>query len=197
MSEVQVLTAEEFIDKRPDLPDGGRFSELQEGQLRHFEPPDEDYSRSVMNLARSLSNYVHAHSSQAGYPCFDLGILLQRNPDTVQFPALCYFESGELFAEADNLITESAPHLIVEVISTVDRRQAIGSRIELYLQHGIRTVWTIDPQQKCVHVHGQRDGHREIEADQTLTGSKDVLSGFQMGVAELFRQPEWWTKPGR
>ena len=184
-----LMTAEEFVDQRFDLPESGQWSELEEGILKNFQPPDLDHGNVIRNLSRALGQYVQ--SGGTGYACFDLGIAIARKPDTIRFPAACHFTEGPRFAEADKPFTEKPPALVVELASTNDRRRSITDRVLGYHEFGSGMVWVIDPKEKCVHLCPRGQKPTLLSAAQTLHGDPG-LPGFAMPVQELFAEPDWW-----
>jgi Uma2 family endonuclease len=167
-----LMTAEEFVDQRFDLPESGQWSELEEGILKNFQPPDLDHGNVIRNLSRALGQYVQ--SGGTGYACFDLGIAVARKPDTIRFPAACHFTEGPRFAEADKPFTEKPP-----------------ARVLGYHEFGSGMVWVIDPKEKCVHLCPCGQKPTLLSAAQTLHGDPG-LPGFAVPVQELFAEPDWW-----
>jgi Uma2 family endonuclease len=184
-----LMTAEQFVDQRFDLPESGQWSELERGILKNFQPPDADHGNVIRNLSRMLAIYVQ--NGGPGYACFDLGIALARHPDTVRFPAACHFLDGPRFAEADQPFTRNPPALVMELASTNDRRRAMTERVLGYHEFGTGVVWVIDPKEKAVHVCPKGRQPDLLSASMTLLG-EPVLPGFRMAVKELFDEPDWW-----
>lgn len=184
-----LMTAEEFVDQRFDLPDSGQWSELDQGILKNLQPPDVDHGNVIRNLSRVLGFYVQGGGP--GYACFDLGIAVQRRPDTLRFPGACYFIGGPLFAEADQPFTDNPPALVVELASTNDRRRGMTDRVLGYHEFGTGMVWVIDPRESCVHVCPRGRKTELLTAANTLHG-EPVLPGFAVPVNDLFAEPEWW-----
>jgi len=184
----ELLTAEQFVAGRDELPDGGRWTELVAGKPVILSPPTIEHGTSILNLGKALAEY--AQKEQGGYACFELGLVIARNPDTVHFPAVCFFTTGALFTETEKVITEARPTLIVEVASTNDRRRGLEQRVTSWLNWGMNHVWILDPQEKQVHtVEKGRTGQR-LADHQTLFGGP-ALSGFKITVGELFKEPGW------
>src|SRR5260221_12134109 len=94
----ELMTAQQFVDSRDELPDGGRWTELVAGKPVTLSPPTVEHGTAVLNLGKALAEYVQRE--QGGYACFELGLVIARHPDTVCFPAACFFTAGPLFAEA-------------------------------------------------------------------------------------------------
>ncbi|WP_437224708.1 Uma2 family endonuclease [Planctomicrobium sp. SH661] len=183
------MTAEEFVERRIELPDGGQWSELIRGVPVSLDPPDIDHGTIVLNLSKAFSSYVHATLN--GYPCFDLGLQVERSPDTVYFPSVSYFLEGPRFAEADREVTKTVPALVVELATTKDRRNQVSERIHAYQRHGVQAVWLADPMMRTVHVcMRNRKGHDRLDESDRLSGGL-ILPGFEIQVADLFTPPDW------
>ncbi|MFM9963696.1 MAG: Uma2 family endonuclease [Planctomycetaceae bacterium] len=201
MIDSALLTAESFEDARYDLPDGGQWVELVRGRVDVLSPPEEEHRIAVLNLSKALGEYLTEH--REGYPCFDLGLLVKRGPDTVRFPAMSYFLGGELFAETDRSITETRPALIVEVMSSNDRRRTLSDRIFDYTNWGVEVLWIVDPLERAVHTIRPGYSNRRVREDETLTGSLSwrhkatalpILPDFRIAVSDIFKPPEYWKK---
>jgi len=192
MTDSSLLTAEEFSQQKLDLPDGGRWSELVRGQVVTLQPPDRAHGTAVLNLSKCLAAYFQELGDEtAGYACFELGLAVARNPDTVRCPPVSYFTGGERFSESDKIISDEKPTLVIEFASTPDRRQSLRERVEEYLHWGVQLVWVGDPIEQQVHVFRQGAAGKVFAEHETLIGSP-LLSGFSMKVSEIFAEPDWW-----
>lgn len=199
MIDSALLTAESFEDARYDLPDGGQWVELVRGRVEVLSPPEEGHRIAVLNLSKALAEYLNEH--REGYPCFELGLLVKRGPDTIRFPAISYFLGGELFAETDKSITETRPALIVEVMSSNDRRRTLSDRIFDYTNWGVEVLWIVDPIDKAVHTIRPGYANKAAREDETLSGSlswrhkgtsQPILPDFRIAVADIFTPPAYW-----
>lgn len=186
----RLISAQQFADQKFDLPEGGRWSELIAGEIVAQQPPDPIHGNVVLNLSKALA--VHLQQEQtAGYACFELGLVVKRNPDTVRCPPLSFFSGGPMFAETDNVVTETQPALVVEIASTPDRRRDMRHRVESYLQWGVDMIWVADTEDRQLHVFRADQEATQLKAEETLTGGP-VLAGFEVPVARLFADPAWW-----
>ena len=88
MTDQQCLSAEEFAEQKFDFGDGGRWVELVAGKVVSLEPPNAAHGTTVLNLSKALARYLL--EAPDGYACFELGLLVARDPDTVRCPALSY-----------------------------------------------------------------------------------------------------------
>ena len=193
------MTAEEFAEQRYDLPDGGRWSELVSGEPVILGQPSDAHGNIVRNLSSALAEWID--KTRIGYACFELGLIVQRAPDTVYCPAISYFVIGNRWAEMDNVVTETRPAVVVEVASTTDRRRSMRGRVELYRAAGVAVVIVIDPQEKQIAVHSGKDGLEVLGTDDTLAARDEwrcddldqpLLEGFSISLEAVFQHPEWW-----
>jgi Uma2 family endonuclease len=152
-------------------------------------PPTVEHGNAVLNLGKALAEY--SQKGQGGYACFELGLGIARSPDTIQFPAACYFMAGPMFAESDKVLTETRPTLIIEVASSNDRRRGLDERVGGWLNWGVPLVWVLDPHSRQVHVFEKNRGGQIMGDQQSLSGGS-ALPGFAINVSNLFKEPGWW-----
>jgi Uma2 family endonuclease len=86
---------------------------------------------------------------------------------------------------------EIAPDLAVEVVSPTNSAREIDGKIVDYFRSGVRLVWVVYPESGRIHVYNSAVNSNVVERDGELTGG-DVLPGFQVKVADLYRG---FTKP--
>src|SRR5690349_9953116 len=104
MNDEPKLTAQQFAELRPDLPENGRWTELVAGRLVQLDPPDELHGNVVLNLSKAMADYIQSKQQDSeGYLCFELGLLVRRNPDTIHFPAASFVTQGGRFAAVDQI----------------------------------------------------------------------------------------------
>jgi len=189
MTESPIYTAEQLLETRLEEPEEGRWMELDQGKMINLDPPDVAHGTIVLNLSKVLSVYLH--QVDHGYACFELGLLIKRNPDTVRFPAVSIFQTGSRFEETDKAISERKPTAIIEVASTNPRRQVMSDHVSEYVNWGVELILVIDPHAKEVLEYLPGRGSEVIDSKGKITGGA-VLPDFVMKVEDLFKEPEWW-----
>ena len=163
-----MYTAEEFADHRWELPEGGRWTELIEGEIKTYHPPDEIHGHIVLTVSKEIGKALNNRVEQLGYACHDLGLVVSRKPDTVRFPALSFYQGDARFYEFDKIISEKPPAWVVEVASTNDRRIDSRNRVQEYLKMGIDLIWIIDPHDQLVHCFDQSGAHRKFTTEEVI-----------------------------
>ncbi len=184
-----LISAEQFLEDRSNYPDAGQGSELDEGRLIQLQPPDLDHGNTLLNLGKALGGYFAPH--RPGYACFDLGLIVQRTPATIFFPAVSLFFAGPRFGESEKVATDVCPEMIIELTSTDDRRQRYAERIRTWFDHGAQQVWHIDPAARRVMLSTAAGHSQSFEENDRVPGGP-LLPELEIAVSSLFREPEWW-----
>lgn len=192
--EPALLTAEEFIERKFDLAEGGRWMELHHGVVQAFDPPDDLHGNAVRNLSRSIAE--SARQQIEGYACFDLGFILARDPDSVYFPPISYITTGVRFGETDEIATERKPVLVIEIASTHDRRRGMSKRVQHYLNWGVPNLWVVDTSDRTVQIFQNGCGPITYQGSQIINAGR-VLGGFDTTPESIFADPEWWNLGSR
>jgi Uma2 family endonuclease len=189
----QTMTAAEFAAIRPELPEAGRWHELHAGAPVLLEAPDDAHGTTVLNISRALGRWFQSHRGQfMGYACHGPGLVVASDPDTVYVPSMLFFDERPLFGQTDLTIATLIPRLVVDVASSNDRRKEMRNRTLGYINLGVETVWIPDPFKNEVQVIRRNAPTQALGIRQTLS-DVDLLPEFQLAIADVFAQPEWWT----
>jgi Uma2 family endonuclease len=184
----KLLTAEEFAEL-PGSDD--RYCELIRGVMSVREAqPSLGHEWINNKIGHLLYNFVAPRKLGlvAGCP----GFVLERNPDTVRAPDVCFVRADRLPSGNLPPFLDGAPDLAVEVKSPSNTKREIAEKIALYVRTGSRLVWYVDPDRKTITVYRpQRDPVVLNEGDH-LSGY-EVLPGFDCPVAEIFSR-YWLTE---
>lgn len=187
---VGTYTAEQFDTQRFELPDCGRWHELESGELFSLQPPEALHSAVVLNLTRAIGTWLHKNAETAdGYTCFDIGLIVARCPDTVLRPPISYFAGGNRFAQVGETLTSECPALVVEVASTNDRRTRMRERVRDYLSLGVDTIWVIDTDTCELNVMKKSEASTLLPRHRLLK-AETLLPGFSIQVGDIFQEEE-------
>ncbi len=77
------------------------------------------------------------------------------------------------------------PDFVIELLSPSDNLADIQSKMEEYIENGVRLGWLIDPQERKVHVY-RAGGAVEILDDPEKVSGEDVLQGFELNVRQIW-----------
>jgi Uma2 family endonuclease len=152
-----------------DTPDDGKRYEVIGGELFVSPSPSWLHQYALMQLALLVGNWVFQHALGKVVQA-PLGIVLDEE-DGVQ-PDLIYISR-----ERDHIITErgieSAPDLLVEVLSPSTASRDRGIKMRRYANAAVPHYWMLDP------------GGRALEAYKLGDNGYELLGTF--GVGETFR----------
>ncbi|MDK2888813.1 MAG: hypothetical protein PWP72_1691 [Thermoanaerobacter sp.] len=168
--------------------DDGRQYELIEGELVLTPSPGFLHQHIAANIGGLLRTYVDKHNiGLVLYAPFD--VVLADN--LVLQPDVLY-----LSRERFDLLTENclkgAPDLVVEVLSPASGRRDRLEKSRLYLKHGVKEYWVVDPSAQTVEIFSAREKGWLLAGaygpEDTL--NSPLLPGFAAHGAEIFRLPE-------
>jgi len=176
-----LMTAEQFLH----WPDEGRC-ELVQGKIVHLTASRFRHGVIEIELGSSLRAYAR-ESGRGIVASGEVGLLVQRNPDTVRGADLVLISRGRYARRSPKGFLDVPPELVVEIVSPDDRRGGVQEKLEEYLAMGVDLVWIVDPEHRCVLAYRSLlEVERFDEGD--LLQDEEILPGFSFPVAELFRE---------
>jgi Uma2 family endonuclease len=169
-----------------ELPTGPVHYELDDGRLIIMAPPGDTRGAVESNLVTQLKvqGELRGHGKAR---CGEVTVILRRNPDrTVGADAVFVANANLPIRLSKENFLETLPDLVVEVRSKNDRIAAMERKAGEYLTAGTRVVWLVDPFRQTVTELRLNQAPKVYAASDTLT-IDDVIPGFQMAVADVFR----------
>jgi Uma2 family endonuclease len=153
--------------------------ELVRGVPMVREPAGYIHGRVTMNLTARLVLFL---DRQPSGPAGQLiaaatGFTLARAPDTVRSPDIAYFRPGKVPDPETPGFSETAPDLVVDVLSPEDRTREIQERAGQWLVAGTQVVWVVDPRRRTTHIY-RSDGTEEFVGPEGSLRGEDILPGF-------------------
>ncbi len=177
----KLLTAEDLLR----LNSQGVKGELIQGVLRETVSVGEEHGH-IAGLFITFLN-IHIRPQRLGRTGgTDVGVLIQRDPDTVREPDVYYISAERLpLNERVRGYLEVIPELVVEIVSPSDTQQSVNDKTLMWLSLGVLMVVEVYPAERAVMVH--RPGIPAV----TLTGDDaldcgDALPGFTLPLSEIF-----------
>lgn len=175
------ITAEQFAEMLP-ATDGARY-ELIRGELVKMSPGNPRHGQVCIAIGALLHVFVK-QKGLGRVAVNDPGVITERDPDTVRGPDVAFW-SRERLPELPDKFTSVPPDLAVEVVSPRDTHPQVVKKVLHFLDHGVRLVWVIDPEDRIATVYRSRQEVRILRETEELSG-EDVVPGFSCRVSELF-----------
>lgn len=167
------------------LPDDGKRHELVEGELREMAPAWARHGDAAAALTILLGQHVRAQRLGRVLAA-ETGFRISRNPDTVRAPDVSFVAQERVPPDGPPQgYWELAPDLAVEVVSPNDAAAEIQSKVQMWLESGVRLVWVVYPDTRSVVAYKSLKEISTFTAGDALSGG-DVVTGFESPVAEIF-----------
>lgn len=191
MPATAVAPARKFVHPEELLrmwEEGKTFEVVGDGQMMEFDVSKES-SRVAGEVYFHLRSFAATHPAwvfpeNTSYRCFPDDADRTRRADASvipinRMPTATYEDEGHCV---------TAPDLVVEVISPNDLAFEVDEKRDEWLAAGVRTVWIVEPKTRTVRVHRADGSYAFLRDSDTLT-APDILPGFAVPVADLFRLP--------
>ncbi len=175
------MTAQELLG----LPDDGKRYELVAGALREMVPAGARHGSVAARLTSLLDQ--HARAEGLGIVlAAETGFRISCNPDTVRAPDISFVARERVPPGGPpEGYWDLAPDLVVEVVSPNDTASEVQSKVQMWLESGVRLVWVVYPATRSVMVH---ESLKEISTFTTgdILGGGNVVPAFGCPVSEVF-----------
>lgn len=182
MVTTKLMTGEDLLA----LPDDGYQYELIEGELIRVAAAGMNASRIAVAVGGELRSFVRPRGLGVVTGA-DGGFYLARDPDTVIVPDVAFTRADRLLPEEwPDGFSPVLPDLVVEIVSPTDRPRQVQTKVDRYLAAGVPLAWVVRPRPQTVTVHPLGADPVVLTVEDELDGG-DVLPGFRIAVAELFR----------
>ncbi len=181
ITETKLLTADDLLRLEAE----GVRGELIRGVLCETMATGHRHGKMVVKLSAAILDFAEPRVLGT-VVASDSGVLLERAPDTVREPDVAFFSAEKISINAEITgYAEAVPDLVVEVASPSDSRRAVHDKAHMWLNHGVRLVWLVQPETRTVDAY-RPDGDIETLGEQDSLDGLDVLPGFSCEVSVIF-----------
>jgi Uma2 family endonuclease len=180
-NQTKLLTAEDLLR----LSSQGVKGELIRGVLRETVSTGEEHGH-IAGIFITFLN-IHIRPRRLGRTGgTDVGVLIQRDPDTVREPDVYYVSAERLPLDVRvRGYLEVMPELVIEIVSPSDPAQDVREKTGMWLSHGVSMALEVYPAERAVMVHRPGAPAVTLAGDDVLDGG-DVLPGFSLPLREIF-----------
>ncbi|WP_019508426.1 Uma2 family endonuclease [Pleurocapsa sp. PCC 7319] len=182
------VTPEQF-DWLADVEQIARMELTQDGELIVMSPTGGEAGRKNFNLYLDLGNWNRQTKLGEAFDSSTIFVLpngARRSPD-VSWIELNRWNN--LTLKEKQGFPPLAPDFVIELVSPSDlknqRYEDLQTKMQEYLDNGIRLGWLIEPSAKTVEIYRLNQQVEILNNPQTLSGEK-VLPGFILNLSEIF-----------
>ena len=177
----KLITADDLLH----LYSEGVRGELIRGVLHETVGAGLEHGEIAANLIILIGGFVKA-GRLGRVVGTDVGIWLDRNPDTVREPDVAFISAEKLPLDVRvRGYSEVVPDLVVEIISPNDRPVAVNDKAQMWLRYGVRLVLLVDPETRTV-VALPADGPPQTLTEDDTLNLDPALPGFTCPVRDIF-----------
>ena len=177
----KLLTADDLLRLRSE----GVRGELIRGVLHKGMASGEEHGELVMNLGFIVNTHVKPRRLGRVVGS-DVGVRLERNPDTVREPDLAFVSADKRPLGVRNTgYLEVPPDLVVEVVSPSDRLSDAAEKAWMWISYGVGLAWIIHPEDRTVDVYRAGAPVETLTENDVLDGDP-ALPGFSCAVRDIF-----------
>jgi Uma2 family endonuclease len=175
------------IEDLEALEDDGVRYELLRGELIEVPGPKFQHWFLVGRLLRIVGAFVELHG--LGMVGNNGAFRIRNDPDSLLIPDVAFVRTDRIPpSDEDWDIYIGAPDCAFEVVSPSDSADDVHDKILELLDGGVRVVVAVWPRSQSVSVHRPGGLIRELRLGDVLE-LDDVLPGFRLPIADLFRRP--------
>lgn len=144
-------------------------------------------SSIAAELIRLLGN--HNAETRRGVVLSSDG-MVRLAPGLIRIPDVSFISWDRLRGRSlpDQPVLTSVPDLAVEILSRGNTEEEMTSKLQHYLDAGVRLIWYIDPRAESARIYRGSLDAEIISIEQSLDGG-DVLPGFTLPLRELLKNP--------
>lgn len=166
------------------MPEDERY-ELIRGELQPMSPVGRPHGEALLELSTPLSLHVKRYGLGKLY-AGDVGVILERDPDTVLAPDLAFVRADRLSpSDPGDGYMPYPPDLVIEIGSPSDTPRSLRRKAARYFAAGVSYVWLVEAPTRSVSQLGA-DGSERVWRDEDILDGGDVLPEFRLPVAAIF-----------
>jgi Uma2 family endonuclease len=179
------ITVDDVLDL--PLPEGVIGYEFVNGEPVPVMSGSLIHGRLIIEVGYRLRRHVE-EAGLDGFVVSDAGFVmnLRYDRERMRGPDVSYVAREKTIGIDWERLFRGVPDLAVEIDLTSGRKPGGQQRIVDYLTAGVKLVWVIDPHSRTAVIYHQDGSARLVHTDGVLDG-EDVVRGFRLPIAELFR----------
>jgi Uma2 family endonuclease len=161
-----------------------KFERTAAGELVVMSPTGGETGDRNRRITQRLGNWTDEDNTGLAFDsstCFRLPNGAERSPDAAWI-SLKRWQS--LTKDERAGFPPLAPDFVLELRSPSDSLKALESKMQEYIDNGVRLGWLIDPQNRRVHIYRPHQPVEIVQSPSCLSG-EDVLAGFILNLDKI------------
>jgi Uma2 family endonuclease len=151
--------------------------------------PSIKHQRVSGNIYMKLRNFLEGKSCEVFHAPIDIELKKEEIEGTkIVIPDLCIICDKSGFTDSRYV---GVPDLIVEILSPSNQSHDLITKLNLYMNYGVKEYWIVNPMLNSITVYAFNDEEMYIQHDmKTEIGSitSKFLLGFSVDLNEIFQE---------
>jgi Uma2 family endonuclease len=151
--------------------------------------PSIKHQRISGNLYVKFRNFLEGKPCEVFHAPMDIELKNEKVDGTkIVIPDLSIICDKSGFTDSKYI---GVPTLIVEILSPSNQTHDLITKLNLYMNYGVKEYWIVNPMLKSVTVYTLNDEEMYLQHDiKTEIGSitSNILSGFNIELKEIFQE---------
>ena len=182
------ITPKQF-DQLANYEQEARLELTASGELIIMSPTGGTAGRKNFRLIQQLANWIDRDKTGIGFDSSTVFILpngARRSPDASWIKLDRW---NKLTTEQQDGFPPIAPDFVIELVSPSDMRnqryQDLQSKMQEYIDNGVKLGWLIEPKRKTVEIYCQDQLPEVLDNPKSLSG-EDILPNFILDLTNIF-----------
>ena len=182
------VTSQQF-DQLANYEQEARLELTASGELIIMSPTGGTAGRKNRRLTQQLGNWTDKDGTGEAFDSSTIFILpngARRSPDASWIKLERW---NKLTTEQQDGFPPIAPDFVMELVSPSDlknqRYQDLQSKMQEYIDNGVKLGWLIEPKSKTVEIYRQDQLPEVLDNPKSLSG-EDILPGFILDLTHIF-----------
>jgi Uma2 family endonuclease len=179
------ISVEEYFEIRESSDE---LLEYIEGFVYMSPSPSTKHQRISGKLFIKMANFLEGKPCEVFHAPIDIELKHEKMDGTqIVIPDLTIICEKSGFTDARYV---GVPNLIVEILSPSNQTHDLITKLNLYMDYGVKEYWIVNPMLNSVSVYALNDEEMYVQHDmKTEIGSitSKFLPGFSVNLSEIFQ----------
>lgn len=180
------ITVKDYLEIREKSEE---LLEYIDGFVYMSPSPSINHQRISGNLYVKMRNFLEGKSCEVFHAPMDIELKNEKLDGTkIVIPDISIICDKSGFTDLKYI---GIPSLIVEILSPSNQSHDLITKLNLYMNYGVKEYWIVNPMLSSVTVYALNDEEMYIQHDmKTEIGSvtSKLLSGFKIDLKDIFQE---------
>jgi Uma2 family endonuclease len=150
--------------------------------------PSTKHQRISRKLENKFGNFIEGKSCELFHAPYDIELKDEKvNGTKIVIPDISIICDKSGFTDARYV---GVPSLIVEILSPSNQSHDLITKLNLYMNYGVKEYWIVNPMLNAVTVYALNDGNMYEQHDMQKSkgeATSRLFEGFRVDIEDVFK----------